>query len=180
MKRTYLKENFKKSPLSNGESDTGGQSPPARIPIGEEKRKLLNPKPIGGNVDTQNEWSTKQWESYLTEIEADQTEAILSQAGIVEQMPEDYYQEGFSELIGTNYSEKLTNMVSLLMQALTDRQQAVIKLLSWESYTMNEAAVHLGISKSGIKAIRNRALARISQILLKHRAEAEKKLSEAA
>jgi len=63
-------------------------------------------------MDTQNEWSANQWEAYLTELEVEQTETLLNQAGIVEAMPEDYYQEGFSELIGTNYSEKLSNMWS--------------------------------------------------------------------
>ena len=131
-------------------------------------------------MDTQNEWSANQWEAYLTELEVDQTEVLLNQAGIVEAMPEDYYQEGFSELIGTNYSEKLSNMIALLMQALTERQQAVLKLLFWESKTIGEVSIQLGISRAGVKDLRDRALAKISKIMIQHKTRTAKSQLEAA
>ena len=106
------------------------------------------------------------WEEYLFEFEGSQKEILLDNPKQIEKMTDQQFKEGFSDLIGTNYSPHLEKLIKKMMDELTDKQRQVLLKIYWESKTEREVADSLGVAKSSVHDIKKRAQVKIGQMLL--------------
>ena len=78
------------------------------------------------------------WQEYLSKLEGSQRELILDNPKQIEKMTNEQFKEGFSNLVGTNYSSYLKKLIKKMMEKLTNKQREVFLKLYWESQTERE------------------------------------------
>ena len=130
-------------------------------------------------METKN-WNVNDWENYLKEIESPQTELLLRNPNYVELMSEEQFREGVINLMGTNYYPQLNNIVSLLMDGLTEKQKNVLHYIFWESKTLREVANIMGIKHASVRDLRDRALISLSRIIISTSKRPQQNFDEAA
>lgn len=112
------------------------------------------------------EWRAKEWEEYLSNLDVPLTEKLLDDPIAVEQLSTQDHENGFSKLIGQNYTPKLGGLYAIIIEELTPLQRNVITQIYWNSMSLSEIARELGTSKVAVLYTRDRALAQIRKKLL--------------
>lgn len=102
-------------------------------------------------------WSAEEWEKYLSELETPLTEKLLDEPYAVEQMSIERHEEGFSSLMGQNYTPHLKGLYGMVIDTLTPLQQKVITDIYWNHRTLGEIAKEMGVSKTAINQAKGRA-----------------------
>lgn len=122
---------------------------------------MNNIKPI----DIEN-WSTDDWETYLSSLEAPQREKLLDNPQTVENMNSDYYLENFSSLIGQNYTPQLKELCGSILDRLTPHQQKIITEIYWNNKNAEELGRELGVSGTAVRRVKERAETQMKKYIL--------------
>lgn len=134
---------------------------------------MKNEKPI--NVEN---WSTEEWESYLSKLEAPQREDLLADPTSIENLNSDYYLENFSNLIGQNYTPNLRDLCASIMEKLTPHQQQIITEIYWNDKSAQELSKEMGLSRTAIRKAKERAELQMKKYILNLQENQNRKNSE--
>ncbi len=112
-------------------------------------------------------WSTGQWEGYLSSTDGKRTESLMEDAHFTENTSQEDYKSVLPSASKEKNLKLLKETLGEILKQLSDNQRQVIHCLFWENLSFGEISKELGVSRVAILQTKDRALKKISKLLLK-------------
>ena len=114
-------------------------------------------------------WSSQDWEEYLSTLETNSGENILERGEDIENLSQEKYEEALlavSEELDEKQFPHLKRVFIQIMKQIPERQRKVLHYLFWEGLSVSATARRMGVSRPAIQQTRDRALKRVTEKLL--------------
>jgi RNA polymerase sigma factor (sigma-70 family) len=112
------------------------------------------------------DWSPKEWEAYLSNIEVNQKDLFLEEPESIdnyaEQEQRDFVQNNSVEEEFPELKDRLFD----IMKDISEKQRTVLYLSFWQGKTPTQIARQLNVSTPAITKLRDRALAQVAKRLI--------------
>ncbi len=114
-----------------------------------------------------HDWSMDEWEEYFsTTVDVQRTENLMEEASLVENISQKDYESIFPSASNKKNFKFLEAAFQEIFKNLSDHQRQVLNYLFWEDLNLSEIAKKLCVTRMAIQSTKDRALKRISKLLL--------------
>ncbi len=117
-------------------------------------------------------WSASDWETYLdSTVDVKQKELLMENSSMMGRLSENLSQEDHEKVFSPATDPKnflhLEEILGEIINQLSENQRQVLHHIFWENLSLGGASKKLGVSRVAVKYTKDRALKRISDLLLK-------------
>ena len=113
-------------------------------------------------------WSSEQWEDYLSTIGGFQTEIILDEPKSIESLSQLKYDTEFQSMISSVEFKDLSSLKKIIREILTqipENQRKVLDFLFWQDLSVRGTAKRMKISRSAVQQTKDRALKSVAKMI---------------
>ena len=111
-------------------------------------------------------WSKETWEAYLSTLEKEREEYLLSDPRIIENFSAEAYARFLMSMDGTEKGlDQLRVLAQTCLNQLSQRESEVLKKIFFEKKSERQIAEELGVSRNSIKSFKYRGLNKIKQTM---------------
>ena len=114
-------------------------------------------------------WSARKWDEHLSRIEGKQTELLLDDPSMIDNISQEDYEQGFlaiSDCLNENTFQNLQETFLKILEEMTENQRQVLDYIFWKNLNLCEISRLLGVSRTAVQGTRDRALKRFGKVLL--------------